>query len=195
MIDRGSSLDQLLRRCSSWPRLITLVAWLLRFINHIQNKGTEKRRISLSEMSSSSKKIVQLVQRQTRDVQLNVRAWTRQTAHSVICPTGNSNLQPASHMSGVWERLIRSVCKTMKAILGNPNALIGLEALRTVFAEVVIILNSRPLSPSSDDPNDPEPLTQNHLLLQKKHLALPPGLFVHEDLFGRKQWRRAPVPC
>ena len=78
----------------------------------------------------------------------------------------------------------------MKAILGNPNALIGLEALRTVFAEVVIILNSRPLTPCSDDPNDLEPLTSNHLL-QRKHLALPPGLFVHEDLYGRKQWRRA----
>ena len=119
MIDRGSSLDQLLRRCSSWPRLLTLVAWLLRFINHIQNKGTEKGRISLSKMRNSS------------------------------------------------------------------------EALRTVFAEVVIILNSRPLTPCSDDPNDLEPLTPNHLLLQRKHLALHPGLFVHEDLYGRKQWRRA----
>ncbi|XP_068728690.1 uncharacterized protein [Montipora capricornis] len=64
MIDRGSSLDRLLRRCSSWPRLLTLVAWLLRFINHIQNKGREKGRKSLSEMRSSSKKVVQLVQRQ-----------------------------------------------------------------------------------------------------------------------------------
>ena len=64
MIDHGSSLDQLLRRCSSWPRLLTLVAWLLRFVDHIQNKGTKKGRISLSEMRSSSKKILQLVQRQ-----------------------------------------------------------------------------------------------------------------------------------
>ena len=91
----------------------------------------------------------------------------------------------------VWERLIRSVRKTMKAILGNPDALVGLETLRTVFAEVVTILNSRPLTPSSDDPSDPEPLTPNHLLLQQENLALPPGLFVREDLYRRKQWRRA----
>ncbi|XP_068735362.1 uncharacterized protein [Montipora capricornis] len=110
-----------------------------------------------------------------------------------LCPMPQWKFQPptASHMNGVWERLIRSVRKIMKAILGNPNALIGLEALRTVFAEVVIILNSRPLTPCSDDPNDLEPLTPNHLLLERKHLALPPGLFVHEDLYGRKQWRRA----
>ena len=94
-------------------------------------------------------------------------------------------------MNVVWERLIRSVRKIMKAILGSQNAVIGLEALRTVFAEVVTILNSRPLTPSSDDPSDLEPLTPNHLLLQRKHLALPPGLFVHEDLYRRKQWRRA----
>ena len=79
----------------------------------------------------------------------------------------------------------------MKAILGNPDALVGLETLRMVFAEVVTILNSRPLTPSSDDPSDPEPLTPNHLLLLQKNLALPPGLFVREDLYRRKQWRRA----
>ena len=79
----------------------------------------------------------------------------------------------------------------MNAILGNQNALIGLEALRTVFAEVVIILNSRSLTPSSDEPSDPEPLTPNHLLLQRKHLALPPGLFAHEDFYRRKHWRRS----
>ena len=55
--------------------------------------------------------------------------------------------------------MIRSVRKTMKAILGNQHALIGLETLRTVFAEVVTILNSRPLTPNSGDPNDQEPLT------------------------------------
>ena len=53
---------------------------------------------------------------------------------------------PASHMSGIWERLIRSVRKTMKAVLGDPNAFVGLESLRTVFAEVVTILNTRPLT-------------------------------------------------
>ena len=78
----------------------------------------------------------------------------------------------------------------MKAILGNPDALVGLETLRTVFAEVITILNlyGRTLTPSSDDPSDPEPLTTlNHLLLQQKNLALPPAVFLREDLDGRKQ--------
>lgn len=45
--------------------------------------------------------------------------------------------------SGVtMERLIQSVRKTMKAILGNQNLFLGLEALRTVFAEVFNIESS-----------------------------------------------------
>ena len=55
----------------------------------------------------------------------------------------------ASHMSGVWERLIRSVWKAMNAVLSKPGAAIPLETLRTVFAEVMSILNSRPISPAS----------------------------------------------
>ena len=50
----------------------------------------------------------------------------------------------------------------MRLILGNQNALVGFETLRT---EVVTILNSRPLTPSSDEPSDFEPLTPSHFLL------------------------------
>ena len=109
------------------------------------------------------------------------------------CPLPKWRFQPpaASHMSGVWERLIRSVRKAMRAVLGSQGALVGLETLRTVFAEVTSILNSRPICPSSDDPNDLEPLTPNHLLLQRRNLFVPPGVFAKEDLYSRKQWRHA----
>ena len=97
----------------------------------------------------------------------------------------------ASHMSGAWERLIRSVRKSMKAVIGHPNAYVTKETLRTIFAEVVTILNSRPLCASSDDPNDFEALTPSHFLLQRQNVALPPGHFTNHDLNCRKQWRRA----
>ena len=96
-----------------------------------------------------------------------------------------------SHMSGMWERLIRSVQKAMNAVLSKPGTAIPLETLRTVFAEVTSILNSRPISPASDDPSDMEPLTPNHLLLQRRNLAIPPGVFAKEELYSRKQWRHA----
>ena len=52
-------------------------------------------------------------------------------------------------MSGIWERLIKSVRKTMTEVLGDTNAFVGLETQCTVFAEVVTILNSRPLTHQS----------------------------------------------
>ena len=87
----------------------------------------------------------------------------------LFCPRAEWKFQPhtASHMRGsfaVWERLIRSVRKSMRAILGSQNALVGLETLRAVFAEVVTILNSRPLTPSSDDPSDLQPLSPTTMM-------------------------------
>jgi len=79
----------------------------------------------------------------------------------------------------------------MKAVLGSLGTLVGLETLRTVFVEVTSILNSRPICPPSDDPNELELLTPNHLLLQPRNLFVPPGVFAKEDLYSRKPWRHA----
>ncbi len=64
------------------------------------------------------------------------------------------------------------------------------EGLQTVMCEVEAILNSRPLTSVSDNPNDLEPLTLNHLLQLKVQPLLPPGLFVNEDLYSRRRWRQ-----
>ena len=73
----------------------------------------------------------------------------------------------------------------MKGVLG---ALPGRETLRTIFAEVMSILNSRPMCPTSYDPNDMEALTTNHLLLQRRNLVVSPGVFTTNTC---KQWRQA----
>ena len=39
LISLGSELDLFLRRYSSWPRLQTLIAWLLCFVEYIKNKN------------------------------------------------------------------------------------------------------------------------------------------------------------
>lgn len=36
-----------------------------------------------------------------------------------------------------------------------------------------------------------EPLTPNHLLLQRRNLAIPPGVFAKEELYSRKQLRNS----
>ena len=61
--------------------------------------------------------------------------------------------------------------------------------LRTLLAKVERILNGGALTANSDDPNDLEPLTPAHLLMQRKIICLPPGVFEKTDIY-RKKWRQ-----
>ena len=88
----------------------------------------------------------------------------------------------AVHISGVWERLVQSAKKHLKAIVGD--RLLSEFALRTLFTEVELTMNNRPTVAASDDPADLETLTPNQFLLQRKVTGLPAGVFVKEDHLG-----------
>ena len=93
----------------------------------------------------------------------------------------------APHASGVWERLVQITKKHLKSTVAD-RLLSDIE-LRTLLAEVESIVNNRPITAVSDDPEDCSALTPNHFLLQKA-TQLPPGVFVKEDSFSRKRWRK-----
>ena len=61
--------------------------------------------------------------------------------------------------------MIRSVRNILRALLGNQ--IVNDETLLSVMAEVEKIVNDRPLTRLSKDPNDLEPFTPNHLLLSR----------------------------
>ena len=84
--------------------------------------------------------------------------------------------------------MIRSVRNVLTSVL--EEQIVTDEILLTVMAEVVNILNSRPLTRNSDSPLDEEPLTPNHLLHLRATTALPPGLFSEED-HTKRSWRQA----
>ncbi|XP_073957142.1 uncharacterized protein [Choristoneura fumiferana] len=67
------------------------------------------------------------------------------------------------HWGGAWERLIRSVKVSLKVVLKEraPKD----EVLSTLMAEVENIINGRPLTHVSVDPESEETLTPNHFLL------------------------------
>lgn len=93
----------------------------------------------------------------------------------------------ASHMGGVWERQIRTVRAILTSLLQQQR--LDDDGLHTLFCNVESIVNGRPLTKLSDDPNDELPLTPNHLLLLRSGPVLPPCLTVKQDLY-RRRWRQ-----
>lgn len=52
----------------------------------------------------------------------------------------------ASHMGGIWERQIRSIRTVMNGLLKGHNSRLDSPSLRTVFYEIMAIINCRPLT-------------------------------------------------
>ena len=94
----------------------------------------------------------------------------------------------AAHFEGAWERLIRLVKKVLLSVLKQQTQ--DDEMLQTALCEVETILNDRPITTASGDPNDLEPLTPNYLLQLNSKPLLPPGLFKKDDLYARRRWKQ-----
>lgn len=79
--------------------------------------------------------------------------------------TWQFNPPHASHIVGVWERVIGITRRVLDSLLMNgiKNKLTH-EMLVTFLAEALAIVNSRPLVPLTSDPDDPTPLTPSLLL-------------------------------
>ncbi|KAF7662178.1 hypothetical protein LDENG_00240770 [Lucifuga dentata] len=58
------------------------------------------------------------------------------------------------------------------------------------MCEMEAILNDRPITSVSNDPNDLEPLTPNHLLQLKCQPVLPPVIFEKTDSYSRRRWKQ-----
>ena len=106
----------------------------------------------------------------------------------------NFNVPRASHMGGVWERMIGVCRRILDAVLRETNVGLPLthELLTTFLAEVcAIIVNSRPLVPVSTDPEAPEILTPATILTMKTTpLYAPPGDYTQTTNTFGCQWRR-----
>lgn len=126
-----------------------------------------------------------------RELKEALAALNHEKIHGVLSQVGirwSFNPPAGSHHGGVWERMIRSVKRVLSSVLRQQK--LDDDGLHTVFCEVESILNDRPITKLSDDPNDLEPLTPNHLLLLKGKPALPPGVFEPHDLYVRKRWKQ-----
>ncbi|XP_026819102.1 uncharacterized protein LOC113557746 [Rhopalosiphum maidis] len=77
----------------------------------------------------------------------------------------------APHFGGQWEAAVRSAKTLLIRIMGEHT--ITLEEFTTILCDVEAILNSRPLTPSSTDPNEIDYLSPGHFLIGQPLLAPP----------------------
>ncbi|GFX95738.1 uncharacterized protein TNCV_4886641 [Trichonephila clavipes] len=77
----------------------------------------------------------------------------------------------AAHVGGLWEAGIKSIkqllIKTMKSTVLN------FEKLVTLVTQIAACLNSRPLTPLSNDPQDLQPPTSGHFLIGAPMASFP----------------------
>ena len=101
--------------------------------------------------------------------------------------TFKMNPPHASHMGGVWERMIRSVRNVLSALLNAHGDRLDDEQLRTLMVEAEAVVNSRPIAYPAV-PDSGAPLSPSQILTIKSRVVLPPpGIFMNEDLYCRKR--------
>ena len=97
----------------------------------------------------------------------------------------------ASHFGGVWERQINTIPRVLDAMfteLGQSQ--LTHELLATLMAEVVAIVNTRPIAALSSDTDNPQPLSPAMLLtMETRPASPPPGQFMRADIYTRRRCR------
>lgn len=85
---------------------------------------------------------------------------------------------PASpHFGGKWEAAVKSTKFHIKRVIGD--TVLTYEEFSTLLTQVEAILNSRPLCPLSEDPNDLEALTPGHFIIGEAIKTVPEPSVVH----------------
>ncbi|XP_011863638.1 PREDICTED: uncharacterized protein LOC105559728 [Vollenhovia emeryi] len=77
----------------------------------------------------------------------------------------------APHFGGLWEAGVRSVKHHLRRVLGSHT--LSFEECSTLLCQIEACLNSRPIAPISDDPDDTRYLTPGHFLVGST-ITVPP---------------------
>lgn len=84
----------------------------------------------------------------------------------------------APHQGGIYEAAVKSMKHHLKRVVGLQ--ILSYEQFTTFLTQVEAILNSRPLHPLSDDPDDMQALTPGHFLVGEP-LIVPTSFAIGED--------------
>ena len=101
----------------------------------------------------------------------------------------SNNTLLVSHLGSCWERVIRSVRRTMASSYMTRSTFTE-EGLVTLFAEVKAIISFYPLTPELFVDEIERPLSPYDLLVLVLDVGLPPARTTASDLIASKSWRQ-----
>ncbi|CAK9833172.1 hypothetical protein ANTRET_LOCUS9895 [Anthophora retusa] len=93
------------------------------------------------------------------------------------------------HFGGLWEAAVKSFKYHLVRTVGD--TLLTFEQLETCIIEIEAILNSRPLTPMSPDPNDLQPLISSHFLIGGPLTSFPQMDFMDTVSNRLSAWQHA----
>ena len=102
----------------------------------------------------------------------------------------HNNPPGASHMGGVWERQVWSARTILEGLLKVHSHSLNDESLRTLMAEVQLIINLRPLTVETISESKSEIPSSNLLTMKTSVVMPPPGKFSKPDAYSKRRWRR-----
>lgn len=97
------------------------------------------------------------------------------------------NPPSAPHFGGLWEAGVKSAKYHLRRTMGN--SVFTLEEFSTLLAQIEACLNSRPLCPLSNDPNDLQVLTPGHFLTGAPLTAIPEANVSDISLSRLRRWQ------
>lgn len=93
----------------------------------------------------------------------------------------------APHFGGIWEAGVKSVKHHLRRVLGTST--LTFEKMATVLHQIEACLNSRPLTPLSDDPTDINALTPGHFLIGEPLSTVPDPNLMDLKLNRLSRWQ------
>ncbi|XP_071579543.1 uncharacterized protein [Temnothorax nylanderi] len=97
------------------------------------------------------------------------------------------NPPAAPHMGGKWEAAVKSIKFHIRRTVGETR--LTFEESMTLLTQIEAILNSRPLEPLSDDPEDISALTPGHFLIGTALTAIPEPSLIDLSTSRLSRWQ------
>lgn len=97
------------------------------------------------------------------------------------------NPPAAPHFGGIWEAAVKSTKKHLHRVLGEKA--LTYEELSTLLCQIEACLNSRPLTPLSDDPSDLHTISPANILIGADSFVLDEPRITDEVVPPLKRWK------